>query len=89
MITHLIQGFASLRYVQHHHRDTKRNKIHAVKGTPSIYDGGRAETICGATVGIAEDPQIYTPTYNCWKVDGNTQGVTCKDCRKKLAEGTK
>lgn len=84
--THLIQGSAFLRYVQHHHRETKKNKRHAINNpTLSVYEGAKVETVCGATVGVGYDDRACNDAMNCWKATPeDAKWVTCKDCRKKL-----
>ncbi len=84
-VTHLIAGAAALRYVQHHHRSKKHNKVHAVVAPGlQIRHCNRTTTVCGADIRIEEDETVYTPTYNCWPVTAGEVRPTCKDCRKKL-----
>ncbi len=85
-LTHLIQASSFLRYIQHHHRETKKNRTHAVNNANvAIYEGARVETVCGATVSVGYDDRICSDQLNCWKVPAeDAKWVTCKDCRKKL-----
>ena len=80
--THIIRAFSALRYVQHHHREVKRNRMHAVVATPrGVYEGACVETACGAEVRVEDTGEALT----CRKItEGDLKYVDCKDCRKKL-----
>ena len=83
-LTHTIAGAKVLRYLPHHHRRTPTGRVHAVNGLDGeIRDGRTVQTVCGATVGILEYPEVYTPTYNC-RPCTDVSRVTCKDCKKAL-----